>query len=233
MASTERSSVVFSVQQLLDAESERIRAEQAERATRLQQEKATRLQSAEAERLQIERHNTQHHEHEWHQRMTQEANLLKAKLAQESEATLATVRGRLEHEYRFQKEQRDSQLSALTGRQRVLVTVLATLLAGACLCWLFVWLPGQRRASASYASLSDLYTKLLSEQREQADAWNRERRQLKSQIEAILTQPRSNLSPADSNNKFVTPQSKPPGRARPVDSKAPCICLRGDPMCDC
>ena len=231
MASPEHSSVVFSVRQLLDAESERVAAEQAERDARHQREREQRLRSHERERLQAEQQSNQQREHEWHQRLTQEANLLKARLVQENEAALATLREQLEHEYHLRTVQRDAQLSAVTGRQRMLLAALATLLVGAGLCWSLVVVPGQRQASASYAALNELYAKLLVEQRERTDDWNRERRQLQSQLESIRSQHTASPSPPAATTGPAHPAI--PGHRKPPESKSPCPCQHDDPLCPC
>jgi hypothetical protein len=222
MASSEVSSVVFSVRQLLDAETERVLAEQAEHEARLAQE-----------RLEAANDAAQRREYEWHQRLSQEANLLKARLVEQSELALAATRGKLEREYQMRAAQRELGVSALTGRHRMLLAALVTLVVGAGLVWLFVVLPGQRRASDSYASLSNLYTTLLSEQQARADAWSRERRQLKTQIESILSQPKSMPHTDDSSDRAAPSHTKPPPHWHPGVSVPPCTCLRGDPLCDC
>ena len=163
MASTEHSSVAFSVRQLLDAENQRVSAETAEQQAKIARERERRLRSSEQERLQAEQPPNRQHEHEWHQRLTQEANLLKARLMRESEAAIAAIRGQLEQEHQLRAIQHDARLSVVTGRQRIVMAALVTLLVGAGLCWFLVVLPGQRQASASYAALSDLYAKLLNE----------------------------------------------------------------------
>lgn len=115
----------------------------------------------------------------------------------------------------------------------MLVAALLTLVIGAGLVWVFVVLPGQRRASDSYTSLSNLYTRLLSAQQEQADAWSRERRQLKTQIESILSQPKPTPQPDNSRNKTAPSHVKPPSHSRPGVSLLPCTCLHDDPLRAC
>ncbi len=107
MALSEVSSVVFSVQQLLDAETDRVLAEQAEHEARLAQERETYLRRLEQERLEAANDTAQRHEYEWHQRLSQEANLLKARLVEQSELALDATRSKLEQEYQMRAAQRE------------------------------------------------------------------------------------------------------------------------------
>ena len=241
MALSEPSSVVFSIQELLSAESQRVQAEDAERRAQLAAEQQLHQRELEARRLSAERKMSEEHEAERHQRVLDEIDIAKRQWAAQNAVELARLRRQLEQEYRLEAVHEGPLVSSASGRPLMLTAALVTLLLGAIGSWAFVILPGEKRAEAAYASLRDTYTSLLHEQQASADAWSRERQQLKSQIESTLKELNSkSKQTADRGNDPNLPSSKPngppkqphvgPGPGAPV---RPCTCLRGDPLCDC
>ena len=144
----------------------------------------------------------------------------------------------LEHEKKLSGN--GPRVSGSSGGPLMLTATLVTLLLGAIGSWVFVILPGEQRADAAYTSLRDTYTSLLHEQQQRADAWSRERRQLKSEIESALKELSSFKQIAERGNDPTWPNNKPNGPprqphvgSRPGVMVHPCTCLKGDPLCDC
>jgi hypothetical protein len=241
MTASEPSSVVFSIQELLSTESLRVEAENTERQAQLALDQQRRQQELEAERLSVERKRSSEHEHERHQQMLDEVDIAKRQWAAQNAVELARLRRQLEQEYRTDIVQAGPKGSDSSGVRLIFVATLITLLLGAIGSWIFVILPGERRAETAYTSLQETYTSLLREHQASADSWGRQRQQLKLELESTLKElnskstqtadPASDRAP--STGKPNSSGRQPHAGPRPSEAVRTCACLRGDPLCDC
>lgn len=229
MALNEQSSVVFSIQNLLDVENQRILAEETEQQAARAREQQRR--DLERERQRIEQEAAIENSRRQQLAELREIEELKLQLQQQSHGELMELRTKLEREYRAKTEATTLQVAELVGRQRILGALLATLLAGTALCWLLLIAPGQQRASNSYASLNALYAGALKEQRRLEDSFRLERQQLKQQLDAMRNQHHPTATAPISEPKTNTQHSKPVSAV--TTSKPPCVCIDGDPLCNC
>ncbi len=240
MALSEPSSVVFSIQELLNTESARVQAEEVSRQDQMAKEREQKQREAENERLLVERRTAVEHENERHQRLLDEIDIAKRQWAAQNAVELAHLRRQLEQEYRLEAAGNVPPVSSPSGRSLMLTATLVTLLLGAIGSWVFVVLPGEKRADTAYSSLRDTYTSLLREGQLRADEWSLERRQLKLELESALKELSSSKQTAERGNDPTLPNGKPNGPPRqphvgprPGVTVHPCACLKGDPLCDC
>jgi hypothetical protein len=232
MALAKESSVVFSVKQLLDAETERLDLEAAAREERLAEEREQQRMAREAEREQEQQRAEQVRQEQRRLQLLHEAEILKMRLAAETETAMARVQSEQQHEAQLASLQRDARVASLIGRQRILVATLATLVVGGILCWSLVIAPGQRRANNAYIQQRESYSALLDEASKREVELRREQRLIKEKLESILmafpaVQP--GIAPV---NPVPLPTKKTPRRP-PDNGKHSCECLPTDPLCDC
>jgi len=229
MALTEPSSVVFSIQQLLHAETERVAAKKEESETELKRSRELRGQEVERERQRYERQAVLEREEQQSKTRLLEAEGIKNRLEKSNAVELERLRRAIEQEYEAKYASSTERIHALAGRHRILLSALATGLVGAVLFWLIVVLPGQHRANESYSALNSLYESSLKERRGMEESFRLERQQLRRQLNALLEQTRTGPSVSETVLKPVGQKPKP---VRP-ESKPPCTCLTGDPLCAC
>ena len=229
MALAKESSVVFSVKQLLDAETERLDSETAAREDRLAREREQQRMAREAEREKEQQRAEQAREEERRLELLHEAELLKLRLAAESEMALARTQSGQQHQAQLASLQRDARFTSLIGRQRLLVATLATLVVGGILCWILVIAPGQRRANLAYLQQRESYSALLDEASKREADLRREQRLLRDRLESLLASP---PAPPAAGTTIQEPIKRTPRRP-PDNGKHSCECLPADPLCDC
>lgn len=232
MTMASESSVVLSVQQLLDEEEARQKSELAFRDAQRAREREQQRLAREAEATQAAMLARQAREEEQRLESMHQANLLQARLLAESEIALASQQRALQPSMAQRQPEPVSSAHQSSGVQRIVTAALATLLAGAVLCWALVIVPGQQRADQAYARLRAQHDAALDEVARRESALRHER-------ELILEQLERAHNPAIAAVNSVTP----PMVRRPVPRpnwtpnnavrKPVCNCLATDPLCPC
>jgi len=232
MALNEQSSVVSSIQQLVQAENERVFAEHAARESALAREREQRHKAQHRERELAEKQAVLERDTQHREATARESEQARQQLIAQANLAFERARQELDREYRAKSLRYSEQLASLSGRHRILMAALVTLVVGAGLCWLLLIVPGQRQAKVDYASLNGLYEGSLQERENLVESFGRERRQLVQQLDALLkrgvpvtsgTTPQSHPAPAPPRVPVFL-NSKP---------KPSCVCQTGDPLCDC
>ena len=230
MTMASESSVVFSVQQLLDEEEARQKSELAAKEAQLAREREQQRLVQEAEVRQVELLALQTREEELQLESMRQVNLFKARLLAESEIARESQQRGLQQSMAPTNLESASSANQSSGVQRIVTAGLATLLAGAVLCWALVIVPAQRRADRAYAQLRAQLDAALDEADRREAALRREQEQLREQLEqarhpVIAT---VNLATLPIGIPPVRRPNRTPSTRRPV-----CNCLATDPLCDC
>jgi len=232
MTMASESSVVLSVQQLLDEEEARQKSELTAREAQLAREREQQRLAREAEIKQVELLARQACEEAQRLESMHQANLLKARLLAESEIALGSQQRALQQSMVQLDLEPASSNDRGRGMQRIVTAGLATLLAGAVLCWALVIAPGQRRADQAYARLRAQHDAALDEADRRESALRREQEQLREQLEAARHPVIATVNPATlpiGNRPVLRPNRNPGNSTR----KPACNCLATDPLCAC
>ena len=232
MTMASESSVVLSVQQLLDEEEARQKSALAAREVQLAREREQQRLAREAETRQSELLAQQAREEEQRLESVHQANLLKARLLAENEIALASQQRALQQSMTQTNREPASSTNRSSGMQRIVTAGLATLLAGAVLCWALVIAPGQQRAEQAYARLRAQHDAALDEAERRESALKREQQQLIEQLERARTPVISTVNSATLPiGHLPVPR---PNRTPSNSTRRPvCNCLATDPLCAC
>ncbi|GEM_PF-3520752 len=231
MSLPQESSVVFSVQQLLDEEAARQNAAAAARELQLERERETRRLELEAEAAHAEYLAQQARDEERRQHSVYEAHLLEARLFAEGEIALARQHQETEHDLALRRYGLMADATRRQGYQRIIIAGMTTLLTSATGLWLFIIVLSQRRAEREH---SQLIEQRVSERNEAVRRESVLRQQIqnleielqkKSHATARVPPRPEPLAVARPPVHFAKPLPKPP---RPT-----CGCLASDPLCDC
>jgi phage-related minor tail protein len=230
MSMVQESSVVFSVQQLLDEEESRQKAESVAREEQRQREVEARRAAFAAEAARAELLAQQARDEERRQQSDHEAALLKARLLAESEIALARQQQETERDVALRRQIIVPDSAPKPTQPRILVAALATLLAGAVAIWGLVILPGERHAERQYTQLLDQRAADQEQAVRRESDLRAQLRRLESELEkahAIVREPpRPDVHVAQKPpTNFIKPASRPPHTV--------CKCLAADPLCDC
>lgn len=234
MNMAQESSVLISLQQLLDEEQARQKAELAEQAARLANEREERRSILAAEAERAERAAQQAREQDLRLEAIREAELIKARLTAEAEVERTRQQAEAERARLLASHELTVETARWQAHSRLLVAALGTLLTGAIAIWALVIIPGQRRADQAYSHLQQQHASFAEQASQRESALARQVRGLGEELKRAHIELAA--AAAASAPKVVLPIAWRPKRARPAVSNVrnpACTCLDSDPLCEC
>lgn len=250
MSDNKESSVLFSLNELMGLEEDRIRQEERARTNAA---KAAEEARAAAERAKLEEEQARTRAEEERRRQEelrrkeeearlvaiQEAELAKAKADAENQARLAAMREQQEHQRRLEELRQDQ------GKKKLKIAVgsVAALLVAAIGLFVFFSVEASREQERQNAMRLEAEAR-VEEERKRADEENRKRDEAQKALLAEITDLKGKLEQAGSAEARAKIQQeidakmkaggRRPGPAKPgTDKPKPCNCPPGDPLCSC
>ncbi|MEN9581859.1 MAG: hypothetical protein RJA70_4868 [Pseudomonadota bacterium] len=249
MSDNKESSVLFSLNDLMGLEEDRIRQEEQAKTNAVKAAEAARLAAerakvdqeearmrAEQERLRLD--ELRRKEEDARLVAIQEAELAKAKADAENQARLAAMKEQQEHQRRLEELRQDQ------GKKKLKIAVgsVAALLVAAIGLFVFFSVQNSREQERQNAMRIEAENRVESE-RKRADEENRRRDEAQKALLEEITNLKDKLEQAGSVEARAKIQQEIDAKMkggtgrRPPTGKGPdkpkCDCDRNDPMCSC